>query len=50
MRGEENMDVYFDDYSVELVAGPVVQLDDSYPYGMSFHHLNNNFNTPPKKG
>ncbi len=34
----ENIDVYFDDFTLALVAGPVIQVDDYYPYGMAFNH------------
>lgn len=32
------MDVYFDDFSLTLAGGPIVQVDDFYPYGMIFNH------------
>jgi RHS repeat-associated protein len=32
--GGEPVEVYFDDFKVELVEGPVVQVNGYYPYGM----------------
>lgn len=34
----ENIDIYFDDFTLAVAAGPVIQVDDYYPFGMAFNH------------
>lgn len=35
--GGDQVDVFFDDFKVEHVKGPVVQMDDYYPFGLTFN-------------
>ncbi len=37
LSNEENVEVYFDDFKVTLARGPVVQMQDYYPFGMTFN-------------
>ena len=32
------LDVFFDDFGVEHVKSPVVQMDDYYPFGLTFNN------------
>ncbi len=34
---EHPVDVFFDDFRVEHVKGPVVQVEDYYPFGLAFN-------------
>ncbi len=34
---ENSVDVFFDDFRVEHVKGPVVQVEDYYPFGLTFN-------------
>src|SRR5690606_32287501 len=34
---ETPLEVYFDDFTVEHVQSPVVQMDDYYPFGLTFN-------------
>ncbi|MCG8307379.1 MAG: DUF6443 domain-containing protein, partial [Cytophagales bacterium] len=34
---DENLNVYFDDMTVEHIEGPIVRTDDYYPFGLTFN-------------
>ena len=34
---ETQLEVFFDDFTVEHVKSPVVQMDDYYPFGLTFN-------------
>ncbi len=36
-EGETQLEVFFDDFKVEHVKSPVVQMDDYYPFGLTFN-------------
>jgi len=36
-EGTDPVDVFFDDFAVEHVKGPVVQMEDYYPFGLTFN-------------
>lgn len=36
-ENETNVEVYFDDFRVEHIKSPVVQVDDYYPYGLPYN-------------
>ena len=37
-ENESTVDVFFDDFKVTHVEGPIVQMDDYYPFGLTFNH------------
>lgn len=36
-QSEEDLNVYFDDLEITHVSGPIVRVDDYYPFGMAFN-------------
>jgi len=36
-ENETPVDVFFDDFKVEHIQSPVVQMDDYYPFGLTFN-------------
>lgn len=34
---DEDLNVYFDDLTIEHIEGPIVQTDDYYPFGLTFN-------------
>ena len=36
-QSDENLNVYFDDMEVNHITGPIVRVDDYYPFGMAFN-------------
>jgi RHS repeat-associated protein len=41
-------EVYFDDFKVEHIKSPVVQMDDYYPFGLTFNSYSRENSTPNK--
>ncbi len=44
--GGDPVDVFFDDFKVEHVKSPVVQMDDYYPFGLTFNSYSRENSTP----
>ena len=43
---ETQLEVFFDDFKVEHVKSPVVQMDDYYPFGLTFNSYSRENTTP----
>ena len=44
--GGDPVDVFFDDFEVEHIKSPVVQMDDYYPFGLTFNSYSRENTTP----
>ncbi len=45
---ENSVDVFFDDFRVEHVKGPVVQVEDYYPFGLTFNSYTRENSSPQR--
>src|SRR5690606_25249586 len=45
-EGEELVDVFFDDLKVNYTKSPIVQVDDYYPFGLTFNSYQRENSTP----